>query len=42
MYQINLGKSGLKVPTIAIGCMRIGEMIDDGDDDEFDDPDSAI
>lgn len=22
--------------------MRIGEMIDDGDDDEFDDPDSAI
>ena len=26
MYQINLGKSGLKVPTIAIGCMRIGEM----------------
>ena len=26
MYQINLGKRGLKVPTIAIGCMRIGEM----------------
>ena len=26
MYQIDFGKSGLKVPTIAIGCMRIGEM----------------
>lgn len=26
MYSINLGKSGLKVPTIAVGCMRISNM----------------
>ena len=26
MFQIDLGKSGLKVPTIAVGCMRIAEM----------------
>lgn len=26
MYNINLGKSGLRVPTIAVGCMRISEM----------------
>lgn len=26
MYNINLGKSGLLVPTVAVGCMRIGEM----------------
>ncbi len=26
MYNINLGKSGLSVPTIAVGCMRIAEM----------------
>lgn len=28
MYTINLGKSGLQVPTIAVGCMRIGNMTD--------------
>ncbi len=26
MYNIELGKSGLFVPTIAVGCMRIGNM----------------
>ncbi len=26
MYNINLGKSGLSVPTIAVGCMRIADM----------------
>ncbi|MBQ3065394.1 MAG: aldo/keto reductase [Clostridia bacterium] len=28
MYQIELGKSGLLVPTIAVGCMRISDMSD--------------
>ncbi len=28
MYTINLGKSGLQVPTIAVGCMRISNMTD--------------
>ena len=28
MYTINLGKSGLKVPTVAVGCMRISNMND--------------
>ena len=28
MYIIDLGKSGLKVPTIAVGCMRISNMND--------------
>ena len=26
MYNIELGKSGLSVPTIAVGCMRISKM----------------
>ena len=26
MYKINFGKSGLEVPTIAVGCMRIADM----------------
>ncbi|MGN0486751.1 MAG: aldo/keto reductase family oxidoreductase [Acutalibacteraceae bacterium] len=26
MYQIELGKSGLFVPTVAVGCMRISKM----------------
>lgn len=26
MYNIDLGKSGLKVPTICVGCMRIANM----------------
>lgn len=26
MYRIELGKSGLSVPTVAVGCMRIREM----------------
>lgn len=26
MYSIDLGKSGLKVPTVAVGCMRISNM----------------
>ena len=26
MYSIDFGKSGLKVPTIAVGCMRISNM----------------
>lgn len=26
MYNIDLGKSGLKVPTIGVGCMRIANM----------------
>ena len=26
MYKINLGKSGLQVPTVAVGCMRISNM----------------
>lgn len=28
MYNIKLGKSGLSVPTVAVGCMRIGDMSD--------------
>ncbi len=28
MYNIELGKSGLSVPTVAVGCMRISEMDD--------------
>ncbi len=28
MYNIELGKSGLNVPTIAVGCMRISNMTD--------------
>ena len=26
MYNINFGKSGIQVPTIAVGCMRISDM----------------
>lgn len=26
MYQIEFGKSGIKVPTVAVGCMRISDM----------------
>lgn len=26
MYNIDFGKSGIKVPTIAVGCMRISDM----------------
>ena len=26
MYKIELGKSGMSVPTIAVGCMRISKM----------------
>lgn len=26
MYNINLGKSGMSVPTVAVGCMRISNM----------------
>ena len=26
MYKIKLGKSGLQVPTVAVGCMRISNM----------------
>ena len=26
MYNIELGKSGLTVPTMAVGCMRIARM----------------
>ena len=26
MYKIELGKSGIEVPTIAVGCMRISNM----------------
>jgi len=26
MYNIQLGKSGLSVPTVAVGCMRIADM----------------
>ncbi len=26
MYKIELGKSGIQVPTVAVGCMRIGDM----------------
>lgn len=26
MYKINLGKSGLSVPTVAVGCMRINNI----------------
>ena len=26
MYNINLGKTGLSVPTVAVGCMRISNM----------------
>lgn len=26
MYKIELGKSGLQVPTVAVGCMRISDM----------------
>ena len=25
MYKIELGKSGLQVPTVAVGCMRISD-----------------
>ena len=25
MYSIDFGKSGIKVPTIAVGCMRISD-----------------
>ena len=28
MYKIQLGKSGLQVPTVAVGCMRISDMSD--------------
>ena len=28
MYKINFGKSGLQVPTLAVGCMRIANMSD--------------
>lgn len=28
MYKIELGKSGLQVPTVAVGCMRISNMND--------------
>ena len=28
MYKIELGKSGLQVPTVAVGCMRISDMTD--------------
>ena len=26
MYNIDFGKSGMRVPTIAVGCMRISDM----------------
>ena len=26
MYKINFGKSGMKVPAVAVGCMRISDM----------------
>ena len=26
MYQIDFGKSGMQVPTVAVGCMRINNM----------------
>ncbi len=26
MYTIELGKTGMQVPTVAVGCMRIGDM----------------
>ena len=25
MYSIDFGKSGIKVPTVAVGCMRISD-----------------
>ena len=28
MYKIAFGKSGMEVPTVAVGCMRIGGMTD--------------
>ncbi len=28
MYKINFGKTGLQVPTVAVGCMRISDMND--------------
>jgi len=28
MYKISFGKSGIEVPTVAVGCMRIGGMTD--------------
>lgn len=28
MYQIDFGKSGMQVPTVAVGCMRVGGMKD--------------
>lgn len=28
MYKIELGKTGLQVPTVAVGCMRISNMTD--------------
>ena len=30
MYKIQLGKSGLSVPTMAVGCMRISNMAEKG------------
>ena len=30
MYTIDLGKSGLKVPTVAVGCMRISNLTEHG------------
>ena len=26
MYKIDFGKSGIQVPTVAVGCMRISDM----------------
>ena len=26
MYKIEFGKSGMQVPTVAVGCMRISNM----------------
>ena len=26
MYKIDFGKSGLQVPAVAVGCMRIADM----------------
>ena len=30
MYTIELGKSGLQVPTVAVGCMRISNLTEHG------------
>ena len=27
MYHIPFGKSGMQVPTVAVGCMRIAEIL---------------